>query len=102
MRLLLLAMLIAAVHAATYSYIVTVNPIDVPASVVDELKSMVTSIGGRITHEYTLIKGFSLNLDGANVSRLQALIKQVESNTGCFVRVEKDTEVHTFAGHDRI
>ncbi|AQZ16985.1 YHR138C [Zygosaccharomyces parabailii] len=100
MRPLFLAILMAVVQATNYSYIITVDPSDVQVSVVDDLKSKVKSLGGYITHEYTLIKGFSAELDDAKISGLQALIKQVELKTGCFVRVEKDSEVHTFAGHD--
>lgn len=41
-----------------------------PADVVSQIKSGVTSAGGTINHEYTLIPGFSCSLPDDHVSTL--------------------------------
>ncbi|CAR29294.1 hypothetical protein ZYGR_0Z02170 [Zygosaccharomyces rouxii] len=91
---------ISAVHAATTSYIITIEQTDVPSSFLDSLKEKVHDVGGYVTHEFSLIKGFTAELDDTEVSKLQGQIKQAELKSGYSVHIEKDSEVHTFARHE--
>ncbi|GAV55585.1 hypothetical protein ZYGR_0AV02170 [Zygosaccharomyces rouxii] len=100
MKLLAILRLIAAAYAATTSYIITVEQTDVPSSFIDSLKQRVNDVGGYITHEFSLIKGFTAELDDSEVSKLQGQVKQAELKSGYYVHIEKDSEVHTFARHE--
>ncbi|GCF00274.1 hypothetical protein ZYGM_000468 [Zygosaccharomyces mellis] len=100
MKLLAVISFIAGVYAVTTSYVVTVEQTDVPSSFIDSLKQRVKDVGGYITHEFSLIKGFTAELDDTEVSKLQGQVKQAELTSGYFVHIEKDSEVHTFARHE--
>lgn len=90
----------AGVYAATTSYIITVDHNDVPSSFMDTLKQKVKDVGGYVTHEFSLIQGFTAELDDSEVSKLQGQVKQAEMKSGYFVKIEKDSEVHTYAKHE--
>lgn len=92
--------LYTAAYAATSSYIVSVDQADVPSNFIETLKQRVHDVGGYVTHEFSLIKGFTADLEDNEISKLQGQIKQAELKSGYSVHIEKDSEVHTFARHE--
>ncbi|SCV05239.1 LANO_0H03114g1_1 [Lachancea nothofagi CBS 11611] len=65
----------------------------------DDLKSLIKQTGGRITHEYSLVKGFSMELPS---DRSKGIVEKLESfaeKLKCKLHIEEDQEVHTFSGH---
>lgn len=64
-----------------------------------KFKELVKEAGGSITHEYSLIKGFSMQLpfdftDGV-IKKLNAAADELGNN----FHLERDSEVHVFSGH---
>ncbi|KAF1836422.1 hypothetical protein BDW02DRAFT_566999 [Decorospora gaudefroyi] len=59
---------------------------DAPKEELEAAKKHVTDQGGKIVHEFTLIKGFTAEIPDDAVSTLESNDK---------ITVEKDAEVHT-------
>ncbi|CAR21625.1 uncharacterized protein KLTH0B06314g [Lachancea thermotolerans CBS 6340] len=105
MRLLVIitACLSAMAYAATAnnvkSYILTLDD-NQPALAgkIQDLKSFVQQVGGKITHEYSLIKGFSLQLPADDSSDILQKIESFGEKLSCKLNLEQDQEVHTFKG----
>ncbi|PYH92018.1 hypothetical protein BO71DRAFT_296251, partial [Aspergillus ellipticus CBS 707.79] len=64
-------------------------PKGTPDSVVDNAKKSIVDAGGQITHEYTLIKGFSANAP-------KAAIQQISTESAAYSpHIEEDMDVST-------
>lgn len=87
--------------ADTLSYIVTFGDgSEIPFTALDQVKELVKELGGRITHEYSLIKGFSLEVPSSASSEIITQLDHLKEKLGCGIQIEKDSEVHAFGGHD--
>lgn len=93
--------LLLSFAAAADRYIVTFEDSSVPATVYNKVKKYVTSsLGGTITHEYTIMKGFTVDFDKREPPKLTlAEIAQhaLGGNLRYGLHVEKDAYVYTFA-----
>ncbi|CAI4512825.1 ASN_HP2_G0023790.mRNA.1.CDS.1 [Saccharomyces cerevisiae] len=82
------------------SYIVTFPKTDNMAtdqnSIIEDVKKYVVDIGGKITHEYSLIKGFTVDLPDSDqiLDGLKERLSYIESEYGAKCNLEKDSEVH--------
>lgn len=71
------------------SFIVTLKD-SVPEAQVSQFKRSVDELGGAITHEFSLIKGYTVHLpDELHISKLKEGFSPIIAN------VEEDKEVHT-------
>ena len=65
---------------------------------IDDLKSLVKQAGGKITHEYSLIQGFSMELPAKHSSTIVEKIERLGKKLKCKFSLEPDQEVHAFEG----
>ncbi|CEP60999.1 uncharacterized protein LALA0_S02e04478g [Lachancea lanzarotensis] len=102
MRLLsLFVVFIGAVaYASTFDqakyYILTLDEDDQDAwkGKLDDFKSLVKQTGGKITHEYSLVKGFSMELPSAHSSDIVKKLLNFAQKLHCKLNIEEDQEVH--------
>lgn len=66
----------------------------------EDVKSLVFNLGGKITHEYSLIKGFTMDVSDDVLPHLKQQLQEAERRFGYKVYLEKDSEVHAFAKHE--
>ena len=82
------------------SYILTFSKYNidevVPASFVETVKSLLTGFGGKITHEYVLIKGFTVDLPSDAIPTLKKKLSLIGKEFEYNFNLEKDSEVHAF------
>ncbi|CAI4039513.1 hypothetical protein SMKI_08G1810 [Saccharomyces mikatae IFO 1815] len=82
------------------SYIVTFPKTDDVAtnqnSIIEDVKKYVVDMGGKITHEYSLIKGFTADLPDNDkvLGNLKDHLEDIENKFGTKCNLEKDSEVH--------
>ncbi|EJS43374.1 YHR138C [Saccharomyces arboricola H-6] len=82
------------------SYIVTFPKTDNVATeqdnIIEDVKKYVVDIGGKITHEYSLIKGFTVDLPDNDevLDSLKERLNYIENEFGTKFNLEKDSEVH--------
>lgn len=72
----------------------------ISSSILDDVKSLVYNMGGKITHEYSLIKGFTMDASDEVLPLIKAKLLEVEDRFGYKVYLEQDAQVHTFKNHD--
>ncbi|SCU92503.1 LAFA_0F11034g1_1 [Lachancea sp. 'fantastica'] len=60
----------------------------------DDFKSLVKQAGGKITHEYSLVKGFSMELPSAHSSDIVNQLSKYAKKLQCNLNIEQDQEVH--------
>lgn len=70
------------------------------SAILEDVKSLVYNMGGKITHEYSLIKGFTIDASDDLLPRLKAKLHELENTFGYRVHLERDSEAHTFKSHD--
>ncbi|PWY65329.1 hypothetical protein BO70DRAFT_401130 [Aspergillus heteromorphus CBS 117.55] len=86
---LLSATIIGLLPLALANSILVTFPKGTPDSVVDRAKKSVVDSGGMITHEYTLIKGFSANAP-------EAAVQQISTESAAYSpHIEEDLTVST-------
>lgn len=73
----------------------------ISSTFLDDIKSLVHDLGGKITHEYSLIKGFTMDASDDVLPRLKKKLQEVESEFGYKVNLERDSEVYCFESHDK-
>lgn len=71
----------------------------VPIDVWEEAKSTIGALGGKVTHEYSLIRGFSLELDDRVKEHVERVIQVMESKYGVKAHLEEDKLVHAAKEH---
>ncbi|CUS22358.1 LAQU0S05e03576g1_1 [Lachancea quebecensis] len=103
LSVIITAFLSATAYAAASnnvkSYILTLDDNQSAlANKIQDLKSFVQEVGGKITHEYSLIKGFSLQLPADDTSDILQKIERFGEKLSCKLNLEQDQEVHTFKG----
>ncbi|CCE63693.1 hypothetical protein TPHA_0F02110 [Tetrapisispora phaffii CBS 4417] len=85
------------------SYILTFNEpsgdVIVPTSFMDDLKSIIKEFGGKVTHEYTLIRGFTIDMSSSNISGLKSRLTTIGNEFGYSFNIEQDSDVHAIANH---
>ncbi|SCU87181.1 LADA_0E02498g1_1 [Lachancea dasiensis] len=91
---------LAYATSTAQSYILTIDE-QQPAwkAKLDDLKSLVKQAGGRITHEYSLVKGFSMELPAESSKGIVDRLESFASRLKCKLHIEQDQEVHAFGGH---
>lgn len=57
-------------------------------------------MGGKITHEYSLIKGFTMDASDEALSHIKEKLLEVEDRFGYKVYLEQDAQVHAFKDHE--
>lgn len=82
------------------SYILTLDDELASPAVLDDVKSLVYNLGARITHEYSLIRGFTLDAPDELLPLLKQRLLEIETTLGYKVHLERDSQVHTFRNHD--
>ncbi|CAI4053427.1 hypothetical protein SUVZ_15G2940 [Saccharomyces uvarum] len=98
--LILVSIFSMAQASSLSSYIVTFPKSDTDLAeennVIEDVKKFVVGIGGKITHEYSLIKGFTVDLpdNGQVLDSLKERLSYVENKFGTKCNLEKDSEVH--------
>lgn len=98
--LILVSIFSMAQTSSLSSYIVTFPKTDNIAtdqnSIIEDVKKYVVDIGGKITHEYSLIKGFTVDLPDSDqvLDSLKERLSYIESKFGTKCNLEKDSEVH--------
>ncbi|KAE8145578.1 hypothetical protein BDV25DRAFT_164362 [Aspergillus avenaceus] len=80
-------LLVGGLSLAWANPIVVTYPKDTPSSVLEDAKNSVINAGGRITHEYQLIKGFSADAPESAVQQISAQSAQYSPT------IEKDMSV---------
>ncbi|QLL34554.1 hypothetical protein HG536_0G04160 [Torulaspora globosa] len=70
------------------------------SAILDDIKSVVYNMGAKITHEYSLIKGFTMDASDELLPRLKQKLLEIENTFGYRVHLERDSEVHSFRSHD--
>lgn len=88
--------------STTSSYILTIdeNGQVIESTFLDDIKLLVDKLGGEITHEYMLIKGFTLDLSDDMVPTLQEKLQEIKDKFNCHIFLEKDSEVHAYSAHE--
>ncbi|CAI1731451.1 hypothetical protein SEUBUCD646_0O03040 [Saccharomyces eubayanus] len=98
--LILVSIFSMAQASSLSSYIVTFPKSDTVLeeenNIIEDVKKYVVEIGGKITHEYSLIKGFTVDLpDNSQVlDSLTERLSYIENKFGAKCNLEKDSEVH--------
>ncbi|EDO18309.1 hypothetical protein Kpol_1039p60 [Vanderwaltozyma polyspora DSM 70294] len=72
----------------------------IPNSFITEVKNIVSEFGGKVTHEYALIKGFTMDIPSDVVPNLKQKLELVEKKFGYSFNLERDSEVHALVGHE--
>lgn len=86
----------------TENYIISVDTGDANAAnnVMSDLKNVITKFNGVITHEYSLINGYSAEIPENVATGLQNALNVWGDKTGYTVNFEKDQEVHALPTHE--
>ncbi|CAI4063949.1 uncharacterized protein SKDI_08G1840 [Saccharomyces kudriavzevii IFO 1802] len=98
--LILISIFSMAQASSLSSYIVTFPKPDTIAtdqdSIIEDVKKFVIDVGGTITHEYSLIKGFTVDLPDSEqvLDSLKEKLDYIEDKFGTKCNLEKDSEVH--------
>lgn len=71
----------------------------VPQNVWDEAKRTIDDLGGKVTHEYSLFRGLSLELDDRMKENIDHVIDVLGDKYGVVAHLEEDKLVHTAKGH---
>lgn len=71
----------------------------VPAGAWNEVKQTIGDLGGRITHEYSLFRGFSLELGDDVKEHVDHVIDVLENKYGVKAHLEEDKLVQAAKGH---
>lgn len=58
----------------------------------------IKELDGKITHEYTLFKGFTVDLPESTVN----ILKDINGNLKWGLTIEEDSEVHIYASEQHI
>lgn len=84
-------------QGAWKSYILTLDGDDDhrATSALEDLKSRLIEFGGSITHEYTLIKGFTIDLPEQSIPQIQNILDKAYEKYGYDCRLEPDVKVHS-------
>ncbi|SCU80086.1 LAMI_0B00760g1_1 [Lachancea mirantina] len=97
---LLLALISAREAVPVESYILTLEsqPLSIEKTLTD-LQNVVKSAGGKITHEYSLIKGFSMEVPKTTAKSILKHLEMVASRARCKLNLEPDQEIHANSVH---
>ncbi|SCU96774.1 LAME_0F17392g1_1 [Lachancea meyersii CBS 8951] len=64
----------------------------------DDLKSLVKQTGGKITHEYSLVKGFSMEIPSSHSTDVLERLEKFAQKLKFKLNIEQDQEVHAMSG----
>ena len=87
---------------STNSYILSFEKSELMTSKVPEvltnLKSLVNEFNGKVTHDFSLINGFSFEMPDDYFVGLKSKINSFAQTIGTRINIEKDQEIHAFNG----
>ncbi|CCH58940.1 hypothetical protein TBLA_0B00970 [Henningerozyma blattae CBS 6284] len=97
----LLSFFLLSTQTYATSYILTFDNHgqDIRPQFFSDIKEQIKKLGGQITHEYTLIQGFTIDLRQEVLTPLKMKLADIEKTLGYKVYLEKDPEVHTFGNN---
>ena len=103
--LLLISVLVFAIMSqakSTTPYILFLrgqtDDVAINEDTMQQFKDLITSLSGKITHQYDIIPGVSFEISDDFASALKARLDTLGKTLDLHVTMEKDQEVHFFAG----
>lgn len=103
--LLLISVLVFAIMSqakSTTSYILFLrgrtDDVAINEDTMQQFKNLITSLSGKVTHQFDLISGVTFEISDDFASALKARLETLGKTLDLHVTVEKDREVRTFLG----